>query len=130
MVGIDNVKSAIDDAGANAALNGISNAVFVCGAAEKLLGAVLQVGAVCPVGWQGREANAEFVWGDAVRVFKPIGWVCGLGSTLFSCPTHSQHTSTPPPLLHCRSTRPSISRWWRWWTPLVSGCTRTCCLPC
>lgn len=47
MVGIDNVQSAIEDAGANAALNGISNAAFVCGAAEKVLGAVLQVGSQC-----------------------------------------------------------------------------------
>jgi hypothetical protein len=47
VVGIDNVASAIQDAGANAALNGITNATFVCGAAEKVLSSVLQVGVLC-----------------------------------------------------------------------------------
>lgn len=45
MVGIDNVQSAIDDAQVNAQLNGISNASFVCGPAEKVMEGVLQVGA-------------------------------------------------------------------------------------
>jgi tRNA/tmRNA/rRNA uracil-C5-methylase (TrmA/RlmC/RlmD family) len=46
VVGIDNVQSAIDDALVNARLNGISNASFVCGPAEKVMEAVLQVGLV------------------------------------------------------------------------------------
>lgn len=44
VVGIDNVQSAIDDAQVNAQLNGISNASFVCGPAEKVMDSVLQVG--------------------------------------------------------------------------------------
>jgi len=43
VVGIDNVRSAIEDAQANAQLNSISNTTFVCGPAEKVMEAVLQV---------------------------------------------------------------------------------------
>lgn len=43
MVGIDNVQGAIDDAQANAAFNGIANATFMCGTAEKLMPSVLKV---------------------------------------------------------------------------------------
>lgn len=44
VVGVDNVQSAIDDAHSNAQLNGIDNATFVCGPAEKVLASLLQVG--------------------------------------------------------------------------------------
>lgn len=43
MVGIDNVQSAISDAQANAHFNGITNAAFICGAAEKVMNTVLKV---------------------------------------------------------------------------------------
>ncbi|KAI8464892.1 MAG: S-adenosyl-L-methionine-dependent methyltransferase [Monoraphidium minutum] len=41
VVGIDSVASAIEDARANAALNGVTNATWVCGAAEKVIDSVL-----------------------------------------------------------------------------------------
>lgn len=43
VVGIDNVESAIADARVNAELNGITNATFVCGAAEHVMEQVLEV---------------------------------------------------------------------------------------
>jgi SAM-dependent methyltransferase len=43
VVGIDNVESAVEDAKANAALNGVGNASWVCGAAEKVFGRLLRV---------------------------------------------------------------------------------------
>lgn len=43
VIGVDNAQSAIDDAKANAALNGISNCTFVCGTAESVLEGILQV---------------------------------------------------------------------------------------
>ncbi|KIZ00607.1 hypothetical protein MNEG_7356 [Monoraphidium neglectum] len=42
VVGIDNVESAVEDAKANAALNGVGNASWVCGAAEKVFGRLLR----------------------------------------------------------------------------------------
>lgn len=43
MVGVDNVASAIDDARSNAALNGVNNATWIRGNAEKVIGDVLRV---------------------------------------------------------------------------------------
>lgn len=42
-MGIDNVQSAISDAESNAQFNGITNASFICGAAEKVMDSVLKV---------------------------------------------------------------------------------------
>lgn len=44
VVGIDNVASAIEDAKANAELNGVMNATWVCGNAEAVITKVLEVG--------------------------------------------------------------------------------------
>lgn len=43
VIGIDNVASAIEDAAANAAINGITNVEYVCGNAEAVLGRLLKV---------------------------------------------------------------------------------------
>ncbi len=43
VVGIDNVQSAIDDAARNAAANGVTNATWVCGTAEAVIGDVIKV---------------------------------------------------------------------------------------
>lgn len=43
VVGIDNVESAIADARVNAEINGITNATFVCGAAEHVMENILEV---------------------------------------------------------------------------------------
>jgi tRNA/tmRNA/rRNA uracil-C5-methylase (TrmA/RlmC/RlmD family) len=53
-VGIDNVESAVRDAAANAELNGVTNAVWVCGPAEKVIDRVLEVRRVelGSLGWQ------------------------------------------------------------------------------
>lgn len=50
VVGIDNVESAIADAQLNAEINGVTNATFVCGAAEHVMDRVLEVR------WAGRVA--------------------------------------------------------------------------
>ncbi len=42
MVGVDSVSSAVEDARANASLNGITNAEFVAGKAEDALPGILQ----------------------------------------------------------------------------------------
>ena len=42
VVGIDNVASAIEDAKANAALNGVTNATWVCGDAQSVIRGVLE----------------------------------------------------------------------------------------
>ena len=43
VVGIDNIRNAIDDAETNAQLNGVTNTTFVCGPAEKTISTVLEV---------------------------------------------------------------------------------------
>ncbi len=46
VVGVDNIDAAIQDARANAALNGIANATWVCKTAEAALAGILEQHAV------------------------------------------------------------------------------------
>jgi SAM-dependent methyltransferase len=76
VVGIDNVASAIEDARANAALNGVANATWVCGPAEKVIDRVLEGGGgvidrVLEVG--GGSSTVCWRWGGFIDRVLEVG---------------------------------------------------------
>lgn len=143
VVGIDNVQSAIDDAKANAAFNNISNAAFVCGAAEKVMNTVLQVSdgqlggwftsrrsptALHPVSAGDPPPNHSYVSRPPIHQHMPQHCI-----VMFThrppcpcTPSCLMHTFTFPRSM-APSTRTVLGRLM---TPLVLVCTRTSCLLC
>jgi len=74
VVGIDNVASAVADAGANAAANGVGNATWVCGNAEKVIQDVLKVRF-----WGFGGLAVECYCGFGVGGFRLLSVVMGFG---------------------------------------------------